>query len=149
MDHRSSIDHHLSMATKRSQRKATGRLQREDKAVGHSFPSEDNIPILHSSSEKEVSRRKRLSYLFLRGLSSLCFLPAHMYAVNTIRNDEFARLALFQVHFLEKDIIFDAALLLTYRYSVLMLMIVSLAWNNAAFAWPQVKHGVNFITTIQ
>lgn len=52
-------------------------------------------------------------FLIFRGLSSLCFLPPHYYATTVIQNDPFA------------------------RYSILIIMICSLAWNNLAFAWPQ------------
>ena len=59
-----------------------------------------------------ASALNRTVFLLLRGLSSLCFVPPHLYAMRVIRHDPFT------------------------RYSMLVTMVCSLGWNNLAFAWP-------------
>ena len=53
------------------------------------------------------------TFLLLRGGSSLCFLPAHFYAMNALRNPY-------------------------SRYPMLILFFGSMMWNNLAFSIPQV-----------
>ena len=66
-----------------------------------------------TSLETSPTTGGALTFLLLRGSSSLCFLPAHFYAMNTLRNPY-------------------------SRYPMLILFFGSMMWNNLAFSIPQV-----------
>ena len=64
-----------------------------------------------TSLEVSPSTGGAWTFLLLRGGSSLCFLPAHFYAMNTLRNPY-------------------------SRYPMLILFFGSMMWNNLAFSIP-------------